>query len=167
MRLYKIQQFKIFKPIFAISIVALISGCSYKTECYTPDAKQGYEEKNCYQYDNALISNHRFIYMNKTVWMQYRHHYLIEARDFNISVNDNNTTKTTTYTVLPSDHPLESYSNLLVNIDFIKAFDKVNSISYKVTNPQHEIEPQKLGSFSVKALNNILELAKSEDNKTK
>lgn len=167
MKLYKMQQFKIFKPIFAISMLALLNGCSYKTECYTPDAKQGYEEKNCYQYDSALISNHRFVYMDKTVWMQYNHRYLVEARDFNISVNDTNATKTTAYTILPSDHPLETYSNLLVNINFLKAFDKISSISYRVSNPQDEIEPQKLSSFSVKALNNILELAKSEDNKTK
>ncbi len=166
--MYLAKNFNLKNGLLSLGFVALFfSGCSYKNDCYKPKAKQGYEDVVCYAYDDALISNHRFIYMNDSVWMMYKKQYLVEARDFNITVNDNNTTKTTSYRVLPSDHTLDDYSNLLVNIDFLRQHGKITSLSYTVTNKQDEIEPQKLGMFSIMALNNILDLARSESNKTK
>lgn len=147
-----------------------VSGCSYKNDCYNPKAKQSYEKEVCYSYDEALISDHRFVYMDKIVWMQYQKQFLVDARDFNITVNEKNATKVTGFRVLPSDHPLESFSNLLININFLKSFEKIESLSYVATNPQKEIKPQTLGYFSIQALNNILNLAKSKDleaNKTR
>jgi len=155
---------KINNTILSALLCSLyLSGCSYKNGCYEPKVQQKYEKETCYSYDEALISEHRFVYMNKTVWMQYQKQFLVDARDFNITVNDNNTTKTTDFIVLPSDHPLEPFSNLLINIDYLKSFKKIESLSYVATNPQKEIAPQKLGSFSIKALNNILDLARSKD----
>lgn len=159
----KILTATILAPIF-------IGGCSYKSDCYTPKAKQNYEKTTCYQYDEAMVSDHRFVYMDGSVWMQYEKRFLIDARDFNITANETNSTKTVKFVVLPSDHPLEPFSNLLINIDHLKSFDKIESLSYAATNTQKEIEPQTLGYFSIKALNNILELAKSkttESNKTR
>lgn len=166
--MYPVKNFSLKNGLLTLGVIALsFSGCSYKNDCYKPKAKQGYEDVVCYAYDDALFSNHRFIYMNKNVWMMYKKQYLVEARDFNITVNEHNTTKTTSYTVLSSDHDFDGYSNLLVNIDFLKQHGKIDSLSYNVTNKQEEIEPQKLGFFSVMALNNILDLARSESNKTK
>ncbi len=166
--MYLITKNDINGGLFLLASIALsLSGCSYKNDCYKPNQKQGYEDVVCYSYNNALFADHRFVYMDKTVWMMHKKQYLIEARDFNITVNDGNSTKTTSYRVLPSDHNLEDYSNLMVNVDFLKSQGKITSLSYTITNKQGEIEPQKLSSFSISSLNNILELARSESNKTK
>jgi hypothetical protein len=154
--------------VATIGFTAIIAtGCSYKTDCYTPLKKQKYEEKVCYKYNDSPFSGTRFVYMDDTLWMQHDYHYVIEARDFNITVNDENETHTTTkFLVLPSDHPLEPFSNLLINVNFLRSYDKINSLSYMPTNPESEFDGKNLWGLSLWSLNRFIGAIKEENNKT-
>lgn len=158
---------------FSISAVcllsgALVSGCSYKSDCYNPKLKQSHEEKICYKYSSSPFENSRFIYLDDTLWMQYDYKYIIEARDFNVTVNDKNETHTADkFLVLPSDHPLEKFSNLLINVDFLKYYDKIDSLTYEPLNPNSEMGKEKLWGINLWALNRFLRAIKQEHNITK
>ncbi len=143
------------------------TGCSYKTDCYKPLKKQKFEENVCYKYSDSPFSATRFVYMDDTLWMQYGYRYIIEARDFNVTVNDENETHTTTkFLVLPSDHPLEPFSNLLINVDFLRSYNKINSLSYMPTNPEREFGEKNLWGLSLWSLNRFIASATGDYNKT-
>jgi hypothetical protein len=160
-----LSTFGIVATIGFATIIA--TGCSYKTDCYTPLKKQNYEEKVCYKYNDPLFANSRFVHMDNTLWMQYDYHYIIEARDFNVTVNDENETHIATkFLVLPSDHPLEKFSNLLINVNFLRSYDKINSLSYTPLNPNSEMGRENLWGMNLWALNRFIDTLKTEENTT-
>jgi hypothetical protein len=122
------------KFMLIFSGALLLSGCGLiRSTDYTPELKQAFEDIESIRYANAPFSNTRLVYMHDKLWLQYNEEWLLEARILEMVVNDTNATKINKYLLLPSDHPLGSYSNMLFDVNFLlDNTTEVKSLTYRV-----------------------------------
>ena len=150
------MNFSRYTPLTILISALFMSGCTHTNKLYVPQDKQAYEDIDIFDYRAMPLTNVRFVYLDGRLWMQPKGAYLVEARNFIVTVNATDYPATQKFLILPSDHPMEGFSNLYVDVSFLIERHDIVSLSYKAINPHSDVAPKTLSQIDIKALNGFL-----------